>query len=128
MARRQCPRRETQRSCLPPLEQLLAPLAGCALHRGSKSAALAPAPFLAGDRHGPPPGSMGGQGRWELTQWHDMLAAKQAAGAKPVLLHDCHIGCGSNFAGPTLAVQPCDVRLNIVLAPCNPAATRTQNR
>lgn len=58
--------------------------------------------------HGPPPGADGGQGRWELTKWHDMLAAKQQAGAKPVLLHDCHIGCGSNFAGPTLTVKPCD--------------------
>ena len=58
--------------------------------------------------HGPAPGAPGGQGRWEMTAWHDMLAAKQAAGAKPVLLHNCHIGCGSNFAGPTLAVKPCN--------------------
>ena len=57
---------------------------------------------------GPAPGSAGGQGRWEMTKWHDMLAAKQAAGAKPVLLHDCHIGCGSSFAGPTLAALPCN--------------------
>ena len=53
--------------------------------------------------HGPPPGFPGGQGRWELTRWHNMLAAKQQSGAQPILLHDCHIGCGSNFAGPTLA-------------------------
>jgi hypothetical protein len=58
--------------------------------------------------HGPPPGFPGGQGRWELTRWHNMLAAKQQSGAQPILLHDCHIGCGSNFAGPTLAVKPCD--------------------
>lgn len=58
--------------------------------------------------HGPPPGFSGGQGRWELTKWHNMLADKQQAGAKPIVLHDCHIGCGSNFAGPTLAVQHCD--------------------
>ena len=75
------------------------------------TAGLIVTPLLAGDRHGPPPGYVGGQGRWELTQWHDMLVDKQAAGSKPVLLHDCHIGCGSNFAGPTLAVKPCDVRL-----------------
>ena len=58
--------------------------------------------------HGPPPGYAGGQGRWEMSKWHDMLASKQAAGAKPILLFDCHIGCGSNFAGPTLAVKKCD--------------------
>ena len=49
---------------------------------------------------------IGGQGRWEMTKWHDMIATKQAAGSKPVLLHNCHIGCGSNFAGPTLATKP----------------------
>eukprot|EP01047_Picozoa_sp_COSAG01_P048057 COSAG01_NODE_4647_length_4852_cov_3.841153_4_plen_257_part_00 len=58
--------------------------------------------------HGPPPGAVGGQGRWEMTKWHSMIAAKQAQGAKPVLLHDCHIGCTSNFAGPTLAVKKCN--------------------
>ena len=59
--------------------------------------------------HGPPPGFEGGQARWELVQWHNNLAAEQAAGAKPIALHDCHVGCASNFGGPTLAVAPCDI-------------------
>ena len=59
---------------------------------------------------GPPPGFVGGQGRWELDQWHNNLAAEQAAGAKPVALHDCHVGCASNYGGPTLAVSPCNAK------------------
>ena len=54
--------------------------------------------------HGPPPGYSGGQARWELTKWKELLSTAE----KPVLLHDCHNGCASGFGGPTLAAANCD--------------------
>jgi hypothetical protein len=57
---------------------------------------------------GPAPGATGGQGRWELTKWHNLLAAEQENGAKPVALHDCHVGCASTLGGPTLSLAECD--------------------
>eukprot|EP00947_MAST-08B_sp_MAST-8B-sp1_P005045 g5045.t1 len=58
--------------------------------------------------NGPPPGYPGGQARWEMSKWKDILKAKQAGGHKAVLLHDCHNGCTSTFAGPTLVAVKCD--------------------
>ena len=59
--------------------------------------------------YGPAPGPGAvDQGRWELTKWHALLAAEQAAGANPVALHDCHVGCASAFGGPTLGLAPCN--------------------
>jgi hypothetical protein len=54
--------------------------------------------------HGPPPGYPGGQARWELTKWKELLSTAE----KPVLLHDCHNGCASGFGGPTLVATTCD--------------------
>jgi hypothetical protein len=54
--------------------------------------------------HGPPPGYPGGQARWELTKWKDLLSTAE----NPVLLHDCHNGCASGFGGPTLIAAICD--------------------
>jgi hypothetical protein len=58
--------------------------------------------------HGPPPGYIGGQARWEMSNWKEMIVAKQAAGHKPIILHDCHNGCGSGFGGPTLSALACN--------------------
>ena len=56
---------------------------------------------------GPPPGYNGGQARWEMSKWRTLIDAAQRKGGKPIVLHDCHNGCGSTFAGPTLAARPC---------------------
>ena len=55
--------------------------------------------------HGPAPGYVGGQGRWEMTKWHDLIAASRPLAPSR---SSCHIGCGSSFAGPTLAAKPCN--------------------
>lgn len=39
-----------------------------------------------------------------MTKWKNLLAKAK----KPVLLHDCHNGCGSGFGGPTLVARACD--------------------
>jgi hypothetical protein len=57
--------------------------------------------------HGPPPGYPGGQARWEMVLWKNLTLGFQKDGNPPVVLHDCHNGCGSMFAGPTLAAAPC---------------------
>jgi len=49
------------------------------------------------------------QARWEMTLWKGIVTDWQKTpSGKPVVLHDCHNGCGSTFAGPTLAALPCD--------------------
>ncbi len=48
------------------------------------------------------------QSRWEMTKWRQMIDAAVAKGAPPIVLHDCHNGCGSDFGGPTLALAPCN--------------------
>ena len=57
---------------------------------------------------GPPPGYNGGQARWEMSKWRTLIDAAQQKGGKPIVLHDCHNGCGSGFGGPTLAALPCN--------------------
>ena len=58
--------------------------------------------------NGPPDGYPGGQARWELTKWKQLLNATAAQSTrKPVLLHNCHNGCASGFGGPTLVARPC---------------------
>eukprot|EP00039_Didymoeca_costata_P021632 m.345013 g.345013 ORF g.345013 m.345013 type:complete len:671 (+) comp25672_c0_seq1:63-2075(+) len=57
--------------------------------------------------YGPPPGTPGGQARWEMSKWKELIQGYQTQ-AKPIVLHDCHNGCGSNFAGPTLTVTECN--------------------
>ena len=57
---------------------------------------------------GPPPGYNGGQARFEMTKWKQIIVAAQAAGSKPIVLHDCHNGCGSGYGGPTLSALPCN--------------------
>ena len=42
-----------------------------------------------------------------MTLWKNLTLNFQHMGHPPIVLHDCHNGCGSNFAGPTLAVAPC---------------------
>jgi hypothetical protein len=46
--------------------------------------------------------------QWEMTRWRELIDAAVSKGAPPILLHDCHNGCGSPFGGPTLAVAPCN--------------------
>lgn len=58
--------------------------------------------------YGPPPDYPGGQARWEMTLWKNILANKQKQGHKPVLIHDCHNGCTTTFSGTTLAALPCN--------------------
>jgi hypothetical protein len=58
--------------------------------------------------HGPPPGYLGGQARWEMVLWKNLTLGWSRQGHPPVVLHDCHNGCGSMFAGPTLVARPCD--------------------
>jgi hypothetical protein len=48
------------------------------------------------------------QSRWEMTKWRSLIDEAVAKGAPPIVLHDCHNGCGSDFGGPTLALAPCD--------------------
>jgi hypothetical protein len=48
------------------------------------------------------------QAQWEMTRWRELIDAAVAEGGPPILLHDCHNGCGSAFGGPTLAAADCD--------------------
>ena len=43
-----------------------------------------------------------------MTKWRSLIDDAVAKGAPPIVLHDCHNGCGSDFGGPTLALAPCD--------------------
>jgi len=66
-----------------------------------------------GVKFGPPyPGPASGgphaQARWEMTLWSNLTRQSQARTGKPIILHDCHNGCGSGFAGATLAAAPCN--------------------
>jgi hypothetical protein len=56
---------------------------------------------------GPAPGTPGGQARWEMTRWTNLSLDYKRRANKTVLIHDCHNGCGSTFAGPTLEAVPC---------------------
>lgn len=57
--------------------------------------------------YGPPPGTPGGQARWEMMLWTNISLAYQQRSGKSVVIHDCHNGCTSTFAGPTLSTAPC---------------------
>lgn len=57
---------------------------------------------------GPPPNTPGGQARWEMTRWVNLSLEYQRRTNRTVLIHDCHNGCISSFAGPTLAIRACD--------------------
>lgn len=70
--------------------------------------------------HGPPPdwpdcpanapgcGPRDAQAQWEMTKWRELIDDAVAKGHPPIVLHDCHNGCGSSFGGPTLTVATCD--------------------
>ena len=53
-------------------------------------------------------GPRAAQAQWEMTKWRDLIDTAVANGHPPIVLHDCHNGCGSPFGGPTLGVVECD--------------------
>lgn len=53
-------------------------------------------------------GPRAAQAQWEMTKWRELIDAAVASGHPPIILHDCHNGCGSPFGGPTLTVAECN--------------------
>lgn len=53
-------------------------------------------------------GPRAAQAQWEMTRWRQLIDAAVEKGHLPILLHDCHNGCGSPFGGPTLSAVACD--------------------
>lgn len=70
--------------------------------------------------HGPPPdwpdcpanapgcSPRAAQAQWEMTKWRGLIDDAVAKGHPPIILHDCHNGCGSSFGGPTITTTDCN--------------------